>query len=353
MAGITISSSSILAAISACAKKVDKPLGIALVGMGYYASNKLAPALQETQLCKLAGFVTGTPDKEDKYGKQFNIPKSHIYNYENFDSLKDNPDIDIVYIALPNSMHAEFTIRAAKAGKHVICEKPMAISVVEAEQMIQACKDANRKLAIGYRLQYEPHNREMMRLGQNEIYGPVNFIETANAFYGVGWDNWRFDKSLSGGGPLMDMGIYCIQGVRYTLGKEPISITAQQFSKYPDFFKTVEETLTWQMLFEDGTAANCMTSYAARSGFVTAHAKEGKFGLEPAYGYGPLKGFVKDEAMPFEHTNHQAVQMDAFAENIINDSPIIASGAEGLQDMRIIEAIYKAMESREEVKIQN
>lgn len=340
-----------LGGIAACTEAEDQKLGIALVGLGYYSTNKLAPALQETQHCYLAGIVTGTPDKAVKWSEQYQIPKSHIYNYENFDSISDNDDVDIVYVVLPNAMHAEYSIRAAKAGKHVICEKPMAVSVAECEAMIQACENAGVKLQIGYRLQYEPHNKELMRLGQQEVLGPVKVIETSNAFYGVGGNNWRFSKALSGGGPLMDMGVYCIQGARYTLGEEPVAITAQTYKTFPDFFKDIEETLFWQMEFPSGAVANCMTSYAARAGRIHVSATEGSFGLEPAYGYGPLAGYIKSESMNIAHTNHQAVQMDAFATNIINDTPVIASGNEGLKDLRIIETIYEAMKNGKRLRL--
>src|SRR5690606_23331209 len=121
--------------------------------------------------CYLAGIVTGTPAKEKQWASRYNIPEKNIYNYENFDSIALNPDIDIVYVVLPIFMHKEFTIRAAQAGKHVICEKPMAMNVRECEEMIAACTKANRLLSIGYRLHFEPYNMEMMRLGQQKVFG--------------------------------------------------------------------------------------------------------------------------------------------------------------------------------------
>src|SRR6188768_1327739 len=132
----------------------DKKLGIALVGLGYYAEHLLAPALQETKNCYLAGIVTGTPEKKEKWKAQFNIPDKNCYTYQTFDQIADNKDIDIIYVVLPNSMHHEYVIRAAKAGKHVICEKPMSVSVKEAEEMIAACKKAKVKFSIGYRMHF-------------------------------------------------------------------------------------------------------------------------------------------------------------------------------------------------------
>lgn len=145
-------------------QKNANKLGIALVGLGSYSAAELAPALQETQHCYLAGIVTGTPSKTDDWKKKYNIPDKNIYTYQSFDSIKDNPDIHIIYVVLPNSMHADYVVRAAKAGKHVICEKPMAVKVADCDRMIQACKDAGVMLSIGYRLHFEPYNKEMMRL---------------------------------------------------------------------------------------------------------------------------------------------------------------------------------------------
>jgi len=202
----------------AASSNPGKKLGIALVGLGYYSSGQLAPALQHTENCYLAGIVTGTPAKAVDWAQRYNIPQKNIYNYQNFDEIVHNPDIDIVYVVLPVFLHKEYTVRAAKAGKHVICEKPMALNAKDCEEMIAACKKANRLLSIGYRLHFEPHNMEIMRLGQQQIFGKVTKIDTGNGFtYGGDPNAWRLKKALAGGGGLMDMGTYSIQGTRYTL----------------------------------------------------------------------------------------------------------------------------------------
>jgi len=171
-----------LSPLESLAAAQDKKLGIALVGLGGYSSGQLAPALQQTKNCYLAGIVTGTPAKAQDWSSKYNIPKGNIYNYQNFDTIISNPAIDIVYVVLPISMHKEFTIRAAKAGKHVICEKPMALNAAECRKMIAACKQANRMLSIGYRLHFEPHNMEVMRLGKNKVYGAVTAVDAGNGF---------------------------------------------------------------------------------------------------------------------------------------------------------------------------
>src|SRR5215469_1472311 len=231
--------------LTACSmvKPKDK-LGVALVGLGSYSTYELAPALMETKNCYLAGIVTGTPAKEKTWASKYNIPQKNIYNYQNFDNIASNPDIDIVYIVLPVSMHKEYSIRAAQAGKHVISEKPMAVSSGDCSEMIEACKKANRKLSIGYRLHFEPYNQEMMRLGQQKVYGKLLHIDCGNGFvYGGDPNAWRLKKALAGGGGLMDMGVYCIQGARYVTGEEPIYVTAREEKTRAELFKEVDETV--------------------------------------------------------------------------------------------------------------
>ncbi len=231
----------------------DGKLGIALVGLGSYAGAQLAPALQQTQHCYLAGIVTGTPSKIPVWKEKYNIPEKNIYNYDNYDSIKDNPDIDIIYVVLPNSMHAEYTIRAAEAGKHVICEKPMAISVADCDRMIGACKKANRMLSIGYRLHFEPYNLEMARLGTEKKYGEIIKIKAGFGFRLGNPSQWRVKKDLSGGGPMQDVGIYCVQGFCYTMGKLPIAVTAMEGPKTDkEKFSEVEESLSWEFEMTDG-----------------------------------------------------------------------------------------------------
>ena len=328
-------------------------LGVALVGLGNYATNQLAPALQETKHCELIGVVTGTKEKERIWSQKYNIPQSNIYSYETFDELRKNPAIDIVYIVLPNAMHGEFTIRAAEAGKHVICEKPMEVSSEKAEAMVNACREANRLLQIGYRLRYNPFHQELMRLGQEKVHGPVKVINTEFSFYGINNDNWRFtDPELSGGGPLMDIGIYSIEAVCYTLGELPNAITAQSYKTVLDKLPQMEETIFWQMEFPSGAIANCSSSYVGRANFIRVGAEKGSFKVEPAFGYGGLEGMVQNDPMQFENGNQQALQMDAFALNIKDGTAVIASGEIGVIDMKIIETIYKAAETGKKEKLE-
>lgn len=351
--GASVLSASLLSLLAntASAQKPNKTLGIALVGLGGYSIGQLAPALQQTKLVKLAGIVTGTPSKADEWASKYNIPKKNIYNYSNFDSIAKNPDIDMVYVVLPNSMHAEYVIRAAKAGKHVITEKPMATTVKDCEDMIAACKAANRKLSVGYRLHFEPHNQEVMRLGQEKVYGPVKLVENSFGFKIGDPTQWRLKKELSGGGALQDVGIYALNAARYATGEEPVSVTAQEYKTDPVKFKGVDETIAFQLTFPGGAVANCTTTYASSTERLFGSAENGWFELRPAYSYSGIKGRTSKGEMNFPQINQQAAQMDDFADCILNNKQTRVPGELGLQDVRIIQAIYKAVETGQPLKI--
>jgi len=342
-----------------------KKLNVAICGLGNYAE-AIADGLQSAQYCSLAGIVTGTPAKAKSWKAKYNIPDENVYDYANFDKVINNKNIDLVYITLPNGMHKEFTIRAAKAGKHVITEKPMAISPQDCREMIEACKDAGVQLAIGYRLHYEPTHRELMRIGQDKVFGQIRYIEA-----GLGYktydttkpvktidlkdhSQWRHNKKLSGGGPLMDLGIYCVQAGRYILGEEPLSVTAQFGTvNDPVRFSEVEETITWQMYFPGGAVVNCSTSVGFNIDRLYATADEGFFELTPALSYGPFKGRSSKGELIFPKVNQQEKQLDGICSLILQGKPLPnhITGEEGLKDMIIIEAIYKAATSGKKVAI--
>lgn len=329
-----------------------KKLGVALVGLGAYSTGQLGPALQHTKDCYLAGIVTGTPAKAVEWAKKYNIPQKNIYNYQNFHEIANNPDIDIVYIVLPVFMHKEYTIKAAEAGKHVICEKPMALNAKDCEEMIAACKKADRLLSIGYRLHFEPHNVEIMRVGQQRTLGDVKHIDTANGFTYNGDPNaWRLKKALAGGGGLMDMGIYCIQGARYTLGKEPVAVKATQQKLRPEFFKEVDETVFWELEFPDQLITTGKSSYNHDWSYLKGEAELGNFELGPAYGYGAIEGSVNGNPMKYAQVIQQAAQMDDFANCVIKNKPSRVPGEEGLNDMRVVDAIYRSLDSGKWEKI--
>ena len=332
------------------ADELSDKLGIALVGLGTYSGEQLAPALEETKHCYLAGIVTGSPDKAEKWKKKYTIPDKNIYTYTNFDEVANNPDIDIIYVVLPNSMHREYVIRAARAGKHVICEKPMALTIADCDEMINACKNAGTKLSVGYRLHFEPHNMEMMRLGKEKSLGKIKHMIAENGLKDV--KGWRLDKNLAGGGPLMDVGIYCVQGVRYTTGLEPVAVTAKEGEKKNiKKFKEVEESLTWEMEISDGIIAHCKTSYSEEMNLLRAEAEKGWFEISPAYEYEGIKGRTSNGKMDFPGINQQAKQMDDFALAILHNRPSPVPGEMGQQDVKILNAIYQAMQTGKRIPL--
>jgi predicted dehydrogenase len=352
MLGIGTGAIAVSEANASTSPEQKKGLGIALVGLGSYAGGQLAPALQETQHCHLAGIVTGTPSKEKSWADRYNIPSKNIYNYQNFDSIKNNPDIDIVYVVLPISMHKEFTIRAAEAGKHVICEKPMALNVKECDEMIAACKKNNRMLSIGYRLHFEPYNQEMMRLGQKKVYGKPLEIDCQNGFtYGGDPNAWRLKKALAGGGGLMDMGVYCIQGARYVTGEEPVYVTAREEKTKPGLFKEVDETIYFELEFPSRCIAKGVSSYNKNLNHLKVKAEKGNYELSSAYRYGGMRGRTPEGAMNFPDINQQAAQMDDFAQCIMQNKPTRVPGEEGRLDMKVVEAIYRSIASGKKERI--
>jgi predicted dehydrogenase len=328
----------------------EKKLGMALVGLGKYSTEQLAPALLETKHCYLAGIVTGTESKIQEWKVKYSIPDGNIYNYENFDDICSNKEIDILYIVLPNALHAEYVIRGAKAGKHIICEKPMGLSVKECDDMISACKEAGVMLSIGYRLHFDPHHRDVMKMGQSKIFGELTNIHAAHGSDET--EGWRLNKKLAGGGPLMDLGIYCIQAARYTSGMEPIAVKAKEGEKTnPSLFKSIEESLTWEMEFPNGLTALCETSYSADMNSLHADAAHGWFELSPAYQYEGIKGKTATGFIDLPQINQQALQMDDFAHAIVTSGPVKVTGEMGRNDLKIIEAIYKSMETGTKVAI--
>ncbi len=334
------------------APQETKPLGIALVGLGNYSTNQLAPALQHTKLCRLAGIVTGTPEKAKQWQEKYHIPDKNIYNYQTFDRIADNPDIDIVYVVLPNSMHAEYTIRAAKAGKHVICEKPMALTVKEAETMIAACKLAKHQLSIGYRLYFEPHHLEARRMGTEKIFGKVKLIEASLGFSMANPQSWRLNKKMGGGGAIMDLGLYAVQGARRVTGEEPISVTARGYVRDKTIFKDIFEAMTWQLEFPGGAIANSSTTYTSYVDRLYASAEQGWFTLNPAFNAVGTKGLSGKGPMEFTAPPYQQIaQMDDFARCVTNGEQSIASGEEGIKDLRVIEAIVRAAETGNKTRI--
>ena len=352
----TLAAASQLAPHAFAAERKQK-LGYALVGLGRLSTNQIAPALQKTEYSELVAIVTGSPEKAATWQTKYGIKENNTYNYRNYDQIADNPDIDVVYVVLPNSMHEEFTIRAARCGKHVLTEKPMSVSVPEARQMIAECDKAKVKLAVGYRCQFEPHHQECIRIARDKQFGEIRQIDAAFGFrfgdYPLGdLRRWRLEMEYAGGGALMDVGVYALQACRYLTGEEPVSISAREIKTDPVKFAEVDETILWSMAFPSGTVANCSTTYKFNGmNSFTAFCDKGKFGMSPAYGYGGNKGFAGNKPIEFPQMDQFAAEMDAFSKVVKENGTSIVSGEEGLRDMLVVEAIYKACQTGETVQV--
>jgi predicted dehydrogenase len=331
-----------------------KVLRVAIMGLGSYGT-RVAEAMQSCTRAKLVGVISGTPSKIKNWQAKYNIPEKNCYNYENFDNIKTNPDIDAVYVITPNGLHKDQSIRVAKAGKHVICEKPMAVNATEAQEMVNACKAANVKLLIGYRMHFEPKTLEIVRMRMDGELGRIRFFQGLSGFTIGDPNQWRLNKQLAGGGAMMDIGIYSINGSRYMTGEEPIWVTAQETKTDTTKFKEgVDETIQFELGFPSGAVASCLSTYNMNNldrFFVTGEKGYGL--LYPATGYGPIEGETNKGKLTQPHKTHQTVQMDEMAAIIFDGKkPVIpVDGEEGVKDMKIIEAIYEAVRTGRSTEI--
>jgi predicted dehydrogenase len=343
-AALTVGSSGVARALP------DRPLGYAIVGLGVYGLGVIIPQFANCTHSRLAAVVSGDPAKAARVAADHGLPARSVYSYENFDRIRDNPDVDIVYVCLPNSMHAEYTVRAARAGKHVMCEKPMAVSVAECETMIAACKAAGRKLMIGYRVHFETFNLEAMRLARSGEAGKVRYVRSEHGFVQGNPSAWRLKRALSGGGSLMDMGIYSLQAARYMTGEEPVAVTARESTDRRDpRFTEVEDIIDWTLEFPSGAIASCQSMYSANQNHVLLMGDKGRIELEPATRYDGNHMWVGRDGRerevlppPGPAPTQFAGQLDHMAQCVATGREPIVSGEEGLRDMRIIEAIYRS-----------
>jgi predicted dehydrogenase len=333
-----------------------KPLGFAFVGLGDFARNHLLPAMADCKLCKPVALVSGHPAKAQEVASDYNIDPKNIFNYDNYDSIKNNPDIDVVYIVLPNGMHAEYTIRAFQAGKHVLCEKPMANSVKECQAMIAAAKSAGKRLQIGYRMHWDTPTLACIDFLRKGDIGPIQIVTAETGFTIGDPTQWRLNRKLAGGGCLMDIGIYSLSAARYLTGEEPTEVFAHTYQDTTDIhFKEVEQHCDFQLKFPSGALASCVSSYNTNLNRYAIHAPHGHCLLEPGQSYTGVK-FQIDRGNGFEpqdipEADQFACEMDGFAQALAGNAPFKATGEEGLQDMRIIEAIYESASTGKSVRL--
>jgi len=334
-----------------------KKLGWAIVGLGSLSIHEILPAFATCEKSKVVAFVSGHPDKANKLALRYGVNPKNIFNYQNYDTIKDNPEVDIIYIVLPNGMHAEYTVRGLQAGKHVLTEKPMANTPAECQQMIDASRKAGRKLMVAYRCRYEPYNREAIRITRSHELGATKVILADHGFNIGDPTQWRLKKDLAGGGSLMDIGIYSLQAARYLSGEEPNEVNAVMYNTPGDpRFKEVEETINFQLRFPSGVLANCTSSYGyAGQNHYRVVGTEGWLELDPATSYRGLRmrvcrGNVTEEReLPVR--DHFALEMDHMSECVMENKEPLTPGEEGLRDLKVMMAIYEAANTGKTAKL--
>jgi predicted dehydrogenase len=331
-----------------------KVLRVALLGLGSYAS-RVAEAMKDSKRAVVAGLVSGTPSKLVSWREKYNVPESNCYNYDTVDQIKNNPDIDAVYIITPNALHKDMAIRIAKAGKHVIVEKPMALNAKEGKEMVDACQKAGVHLLVGYRMHFEPKTLEIIRMRNAGDFGKVLFFQGLSGFIIGDPKQWRLNKDLAGGGSMMDIGIYSVNGSRYMIGEDPIWVTAQETkTDFVKFKEGVDETIQFQMGFPGGAVASCLSTYTLNNlDRFFLDGTKGYAELMPSTGYGPIKGKTNKGELTHPHVTHQTVQMDEFASIILDGKqPIVpVDGVEGWKDMVIVDAIYQAARTGKKITL--
>jgi predicted dehydrogenase len=367
-AGASLAAAPLLGAVPPAAAQVpdirlpDVPgqkVGWAIVGIGGLTANQILPAFPKCQKSKVVSFVSGRPEKASRFAQVYGVDPKNIYTYENFDKIADNPDIQVVYIVLPNSMHAEYTIRALKAGKHVLCEKPMANTAKDCEAMIAAAKAANRKLMVAYRCRYEPNNQLAIKMAQDSSeagMGPTRVILAEMGFNIGNPSQWRLKKAMAGGGSMMDIGIYALNAARYLTAEEPTEVNAM-ISTTPNDprFAEVEENITFQLRFPSGILANCVSSYGTGFNKFRVCKPRGSFELDPATSYTGLRmrvfrgGAIEDRSLP--QRDHFQLEMDHMSECVQANKEPLTPGEDGLKDMKIIEAIYESGRTNTPIKL--
>ena len=346
-------SGALAAEVAEATKGGERKLGVALMGLGLYSRGELGPALRKTKLCRFAGVITGSRDKGLHWSRTYGFPERNIWSYDTMHEMAGNPDIDIVYVVTPNGLHAEHVAKAAAAGKHVICETPMASTVAECDAMISACQRANVRLSIGYRLQFDPNHIELDRLAREKDFGTLARLTGEHSWI-FRERAWRIEKKLSGGGPLMDVGIYVIQAACRAAMAQPVAITARELPKErPELFNEVEETIEWTMEFPGGVTCQASSSYNRNSAFFRAEGDRGWIKLDPAYAYRGIQVTTSRGSLEYPQVPQQSLQMDDFTSCIVTGRETPISGSLGRDHMVIIEAIYRsAAEGGRRVEVQ-
>ena len=325
----------------------------AVVGLGHIAQVAVLPAFKTARKSELYALVSGDPEKLRKLGKKYSL--EHLYPYEEYSRALSN--VDAVYLALPNHLHREYAVRAAAAGVHVLCEKPMAPTTQDCREMIEAANRNHVKLMVAYRLHFEAGNLEAIKLTKNGKLGDVRFFSSEFAQQ-VAEENVRITEPVpQGGGPLYDMGVYCINAARYLFRAEPLEVCALAESGKDRRFQRVEEMVSAVLRFPGERLATFTCSFgAADVSRYTVMGSKGMLRADPAYEYAEgirLEVTIdgKKRMRSFPKRDQFAAELTYFSNCILQDKQPEPSGLEGLADVRVIEAIYHSIRTRRTVAI--
>ncbi|HET9960217.1 MAG TPA: Gfo/Idh/MocA family oxidoreductase [Polyangiaceae bacterium] len=324
-------------------KTNPRQLGVALLGLGNYSETQLAPSLKLTRHCSLRGIVTGSPDKIPRWQKEYGIPDRNVYDYGSLPRIADNSAIDIVYIVVPTALHAKYAVQAAEAGKHVWCEKPMAMTVEECQKIIDACRANHVSLAIGYRMHHEPNTQTVMQFAREKPYGAIKAVRAIAGDRSNGENTWRMVRAM-GGGALYDMGVYSINAIRYASGEEPVRVVrARQWADRPELFRDVDENTEFELELPSGAIAYGKASRFDKTNQLRVEAQRGWYQLEPMQAYEGVQGETSDgKKLDKKVDKQQARQMDDEALALLEGRPAMVPGEEGQRDIRLVQAILQA-----------
>tara|TARA_E500000178_G_scaffold342269_1_gene387236 strand:- start:3596 stop:4720 length:1125 start_codon:yes stop_codon:yes gene_type:complete len=347
----------IAAAWSKRVQSLEKPdpVKIAILGLGGYATNWIAPAIQQAEYAKLTGIISGSPQKYPIWQEKYQIPDANVYSYDDLEQIANNPEIDCVYVVTPPGNHAEFTIKCLNAGKHVICEKPMARSEDECSLMIQTAKSVKKSLQLGYRLYWDPHTVKFIHSMRDMEFGAWKTFKTA--FSSRPNDSnfqrkkWRIERAMSLGGGLGELGVYCVQSAFYLVQNYPTLVEAKSWTKRTNIFKEVPEHWEWELTWPDGRKSQHNSGWGKYSHFIHMETRDGAMELEPAYSYSGNKGYTPQGQLTLQNIFQQKLQINSQCLTIRNRRPNITSGEMGRRDVKIITAIMKSAASNKAVTL--
>jgi predicted dehydrogenase len=333
-------------------------VGYAVIGLGKIAQYAVLPAFRHSKKSKLVAVVSRDAQKARGIAKQFGAAR--YWTYEEYEACLQDAAVEAVYLATPNGAHAREAILAAKAGKHVLSEKPMANTVADCQRMISACEAAGVRLMVAYRKFVEPASVTLRNLVLSGRLGQLRLMHSAFTIFlpkGRNVPAWHFDPRLAGGGCLMDLGVYCVNTAIWLANQDPVTAEAHSWTVDPGRFKKIEESIAFRLTFPGGLVMQAASSFgAAQATFIQAHGEKGWAALNPAYAYdeerrlfGKIQGRWFEKVFP--RMDEFALELDYFSNCIRRRRDPEPDGQVGLRDVKVMEAIYRAARSHKTVKI--